>query len=223
MSKADTYLQNAVDALASVVDGKRDWPADLDESAPKWAELMKQLGQIAHSVMQGAVMVRDDADKLPPNEARPVAAKAAELVSALNATTSSRPEVDHAWRAVAATFTRAQVPGTDRGRPTLVAGVVHEAVQAVRKAATQRLAAGDTVAVLHAASSVCEAMCCLAMRISVAVEQRDEDYPALAGIPRSLRRSIHNPYRDAGEHFAAAASLCEQIMTRWPGRWPNSL
>lgn len=223
MANSPALLTTAADALASAVTQKGDWPADLAESAPRWADLMKQLGEIARWVTQGAVVVRDDAAQLPPNQGRPLAAKAAELIGALEATTSGRPEVDHRWRAMAATFTRAEVPGTGHGRPTLVAGVVHEAAQAVRKAANQRLAAGDTVAVLHAASTVCEAMCGLVGRIAVAVEQRDTDYPALAGISRSLQRGIHNAYRDAGEQFTAAALACEQIMTRWPGRWPDSV
>jgi hypothetical protein len=228
MTNSRAHLDKAVDALTTAVDAKRDWPADLDESAPRWAELFEQLGEIARWVMQGAVIVRADAENLASDQARPLAAAAAWVVSALNATTSSRPEVDHMWRVVAATFTQARTTmpasqGHQSTRETNVAGVVHEAAQAVRKAASQRLAPGDVVAVLTVASSVCEAMCGLVMRISVALEQRAKDYPDLAGIARSMRRGIHNRYRDAGEYFAAAAATAEQIMTRWPDRWPGSV
>lgn len=225
MSEAHTYLNKAAAVLASAMDEKRAWPVDLDESAPQWATLMAQLGEITRWTVQAPALVIEDAAKLPSAEGRPLAATAAKLILALNSVTTERAVVDHKWQAIATTFARARdtLPANKEQRETQVAGIVHDAADVVRKAASQRLAATDVVPALRAASAVCEAMCSLVMRISVAIEQRADDHANLAGLARSLRRSIHTPYRDAGEQFAVAAQLAEQIMTRWPGRWPNSV
>lgn len=223
MTNSPAYLAKAANALASAMNDKRAWPADLYESAPRWIALMEQLGEITRWVTQGAVAVRDDASQLPSDQAQPLATTAARLTAALNAVTSERALIDRRWRTIAATSERirAVLPGKKNQQETQVASAVHDAGELVRKAANQRLAADDVVTVLQQAGEVCQAMAGLAMRISVAVERRSDDHSDLAGITRSLRRSVHNAYRDAGEQFAAAEELADQITTRWPRRWPN--
>lgn len=225
MADSRAYLTTAADMLASAMDQTRAWPADLAESAPHWAALMEQLGEVTRWVVQGAVLVIENAGQLPPDQGRPLSTAAARLMLALNAVTADRVVVDRKWQTIAATFTQARdaVPAQKRQRETQVAGVVHDAADAVRKAANQRLAPADLTPTLHAAATVCEAMCGLVMRISVALDKHTDDQTDLAGIARALRRTVHHPYRDAGEQFTAAALLAEQITTRWPDRWPTSL
>lgn len=216
------YLDTAADALVSAMPDVRGWPADLDESAPVWADLMKQLGAFAQRVAQGAVSVRDTAEAVPGGNNRALAAKADLLVSALNATTAARADIDRKWRGVAYAFSRARtvVPAQEH-RPLTVVGPVGEAARAVRNAARARLAPSDIKPALDTATSVCEALAGAVDRIAAAVARREREHVALAGISRALRRGVHGRCWDTAEYFAAAAQLYAELTFHWPGRWPN--
>lgn len=224
-SRAAQALHRAAEVLGSVVPDLWCWPGDLDESVPAWTDLGKRLDAVARQVMSGAEVVRDSARKSVQD--RELEAVADRLVSMVGAATDARV-ADRSWLRVAESFRdlrqRCSTPPQKGHQPVRVVSVaepVGEAARLARAAAGAQLAPTEIGPVLTAAMLLSNAMRGLVAAISVGLERRDKEYPALTRVSRILHRQIHHCYLDMSEHFDTAAMVYEKLTARWPDRWPT--